>query len=144
MTDDGRGTHPLGAEERPQGDTAWSSGRVEMDLENLGHRRRAADVPHGLSGQGGSTDLPGGRMPRVSGDKDGDMGTFYAPSCTGHRGHFGVGKHPPPTVPPIRHAGPLAYTDRKSPCHHTVRQGSGLEEAVISGGVIEVEHGEGL
>ena len=64
-------------------------------------------------------------MPRTSGDKDGNAGTFYAPACPGHCGHFGGGKHPPPTVPPMRHTGPLAYTERKLYCHLTMRQRSG-------------------
>ena len=83
-------------------------------------------------------------MPRTSGDEDGDAGTFYAPACPGHCGHFGGGKHPPPTVPPIQHAVPLACIKQKSPFRRTVRQGSGVEEAAVSGGVIEEEHRERL
>ena len=37
------------------------------------------------------------------------------------------GKHPPPTVPPMRHAGPLAYTEQKAPFQRTVRQGGGAK-----------------
>ena len=54
------------------------------------------------------------------------------------------GNIPPPMVPPMQHAGPLEYTERKSPCHRTVRHGSRVEEAAVSGGGIEGEHGEGL
>ena len=82
-----------------QDDTAWASGRGEMELENLGHGGRAADIPHGFTRQGRPAELTGGGMPRTSGDKDGDAGKFYAPSCPGHRGHFGGSKHPPPTAP---------------------------------------------
>ena len=124
--DDGRGTLLPGAAEgtvavqgvrgryvrsiivRAQYDTALASGRGDMDLENLSHKGRAADVPHGLTGKGMPTELPGGGMPRTSGNEDGDAGTFYAPACPGHSGNFEVGKHPPPTVPPMRHDGPLA------------------------------------
>ena len=127
-TDDGRGTLLTGAVEgtgsvqglwggygdgiidRAHDDTAWASGRGDMDMENLGHEGRSADVPHALTGQGRPADLPGGGIPRTSGDEDDDAGTFYAPACTGHRGNFGGGKHPSPTVPPMQHAGPLAYT----------------------------------
>ena len=105
-----------------------------MDLENLGHRGRAADVLHGLPVQGRPAELPGGGMPRTSGDEDGGGGTFYALACPGHRGHFGGGKHPPTTVPPMRHSGTLAYTERKAPCHRTVCQGIVAEEAAVSGG----------
>ena len=97
-----------------------------MELEKLGHGGRAADVPHGLPGQGRPVDLPGGGMPSTSGDKDGDVGKFYAPACPGHRVHFGGRKDPPPTSPPMQHADPLAFTERKAPCHHTVRQESGV------------------
>ena len=129
---------------REQDDTAWATGRGETDLENLGHGVRSADVLHGLPGQGRLAELPGGGMPRMSSDEEADAGTFSTPACTGHRGHFGGGKPPPPTVPPMRHAGPLAYTERKAPCHRTVRQGSRAKEAAVSGGGFEGEHGEGI
>ena len=110
-------------------DTAWASIRVEMELETLVHGVRAVDVPHGLPGQGRPAELPGEWIPRASGNEDGDAGTFYAPACLGHRGYFGGGRHPPHTVPPMWHDGPLAYTEQKAPCHRTVLQGSGSEEA---------------
>ena len=72
-----------------------------MELENLGHGGIAADVPHGLTVQGRPAELPDEGMPRTSSDEDGDEGTFYALECPGHCGHFGGGKHPPPTVPPM-------------------------------------------
>ena len=83
-------------------------------------------------------------MPRTSGDEDGDAGIFYAPACPGHRGHFGGGKPPPPTVPPMRHAGLLRYTECTAPCHRTVRQGYGSKDAAVSGGGSEGEHVEVL
>ena len=89
-------------------------------------------------------DMPGGGMPRTSGNEVGDVGTFYAPACPGHCRHFGGGKYPLPTVTRMQHAGPLAYTEQKAPCHRTVRQGSGIEGAEVSGVGIEGEHGEGL
>ena len=76
---------------------------------------RAADVSHGLTDQGRPAELPGGGMPRTSGDEDGDAGPFSAPVCPGHRGHFGEGELPPPTVPPMGHAGLLAHTEQKAP-----------------------------
>ena len=100
-------------------ETSWASGRGDMDIENLNHGGRGAVILHGLPGQGRPAELPGGGMPRKSGDEDRDAGTFYAPACPGNRGHFGGGKYPPPTVPPMRHSGSLAYTERKSPCHST-------------------------
>ena len=94
-------------------------------------------VSHGLTGQWRPAELPGGGMSKTSGDEDGDAGTFSAPGYPGHSGHFGGGKPPPPPVTPMRHAGPRAYTERKAPCHRTVRQGSGAKEAEVSGGGIE-------
>ena len=84
-----------------QDDVAWASGRGEIELENLGHGGRAADVSHGLTSQGRLAELPIRGIPRTSGDEDGNAGTFSAPECPGYRGHFGGRKHPPPTVPPM-------------------------------------------
>ena len=141
--DDRRGTLLPGAKERTgtvqgvrggdsggifggaQDDIAWASGRGETELENIGHGGRAADVSHGLPGQGKPAELPGGGIPRTSDNKEGDTGPFYAPACPGHRGNFGGGNPTPPTVPLMQYAGPLAYNERKENCHRTVRQGSG-------------------
>ena len=79
-----------------------------------------------------------------SGDKDGDAGPFSAPECLGHRGNFLGGKHSPPTVPPMRCAGPLACIERKAPCQCTVCQGGGVEEKAVRGGGILGELREGL
>ena len=125
-------------------ETSWESVRGDMQPENLGHGRKYVDIPYVLPGQGSPAELTGGGMPRTSGDKDGDASTFCAPACPGHLGSFGGGKHPPPMVTPMRHAGPLVYTKRKSPCHRTVCQGGGAEEVAVSGGLIEGEHGENL
>ena len=35
-------------------DTAWASGRGDMELENFGHGGRVADIPDGLPDQGKS------------------------------------------------------------------------------------------
>ena len=117
MTDDMRGTHLSGATEwtgQVQGvqggdgggifggendDTSWEGDRGETDLENLVHGRRAADVSHDLPGKGNPAELPGGGIPRPSGDKGGDAGLFSTPECPGNRGNFGVGKPPHPHLP---------------------------------------------
>ena len=83
-------------------------------------------------------------MPGTSGDKDGDAGPFSEPACQGHRGHFGGGIPPPPTVPPMRHDGLLVCIEQNAPCFCTLRQGGGAEEKAVSGGGIEGELGEGL
>ena len=103
---------------------------------------RATDFQNDLPVEGRPAELPGGGIPRTSDNKEGDTGPFYAPACPGHRGNFGGGKPPAPTVPPMRHAGPLSYTERKAPCHRTVRQGSGAKEAAVIGGGFDGEHGD--
>ena len=85
-----------------------------------------------------------GGIPRTSGNEGGNAGTFYAPACPWHRGHFGGGKHPIPMVNPMWHSGTLAYTEWKAHHHRTVRHWIGAEEAAVSEGVIKGEHGEGL
>ena len=127
-----------------QDDTACESGRGETELENLDHRGRSADASYGLPIQGRPAELPGGGMHRTSDEEDGNAGTFSAPAYPGHRGHFGGWKPPPPTVPPMQHAGPLDYIERKAPCYHTVRQGRGAKNAAVRGGRVEGEHREGL
>ena len=128
--------------DRAQDNTAWSSSRRDMKLDNLGHGGRASDVLHGIPVQGSPAELPVGGMHRTSNDEDGDAGTFSVPACPGHHGHFGGGKPPPVTVTPMRNARPLVYTEWKAPCQHTVRHGSGAKEAAGSGGGVEGEHRE--
>ena len=120
-------------------DSAWAVGRGATELENPGHRGGATDISNGLPGQGRPLELTGGGMPGPSGNEDGDAGTLPPPERPRHRGHFGVGKPPPPKVHLMRHAGPLAGTERQAPCHSSVRQGSGAEEEVASGGGARVE-----
>ena len=83
-------------------------------------------------------------MHGTSGNEDGDAGPFYAPACLEHRGHFGGGKPSPPTVPPMRYAGPLEYVEQEALCHCTVRQGGVAEDKAVRGGGIGGEPGEGL
>ena len=82
-----------------------------MELENIGHRGKAAYLPYDLTGQGRPMEMPGGGMTRTSGNKDVDASTFYAPACPEHCNNFGGRKHLPPTVPLMQHASPLAYTE---------------------------------
>ena len=127
-----------------QDDTAWANNRGKTNLVNLSHLGRVTDVLHGLTDQEMPADLPGGGMHRPSDDEDGDAGSFTAPSCPGHRGHFGGGKPPPPTVTLMPHSVPPTYTEWKAPWYRTVRQGSEAKEATASGGGTEGDHGEGL
>ena len=119
---------------RAHEDTTWESVIGEMELDNLRHGGRTADVPHGLPGQGRPAELPVREMPGTSGDEDGYAGPFYAPACPGHHDNFVGGKPPLPTVTPMQHAGPLACVEQKAHFHRTVLQGGGAEEEAVRGG----------
>ena len=82
-------------------DLAWAGGRCAMELDNPGHGGRATDISNDVSGQGMPAELPGGGMPGMSGDKDGDAGALSASACPRNRGHSGGGKPPPHTVHPM-------------------------------------------
>ena len=64
-------------------------------------------------------------LPRPGREEDGDADALFQPACPGYLDHFGVGKPPPPTVSPIRHADPMEGTKRQAPRHLTVRKGRG-------------------
>ena len=64
----------------------------------------------------------------MGGDVDRYVGPFISPECPGHRDYIGGGKNPPPTVPPVQHAGALAIDERAEYCHHLVRQRMTEEE----------------
>ena len=125
-------------------DSAWAGDRGATELDNPGRRGRAMDISNGLPGQGRPAELLGGGMPGPSGDKYGDAGALPALACPKQRGHSGGGKPPPPTVHPMRHAGPPAGAERQATCHSSVRQGSGAEEAAARGVGAEIDLGEGL
>ena len=125
-------------------DSAWESGRGATELEDIGHRGIAVGISNGLPGQGSPTELPGGGMPRPSGNEDGDGGALPALACPQHRGHYVGGKLPPPTVHLMRHDGPPARPERQAPCHSPVQQRSGAEEAAGHRGEDDGEFRAGL
>ena len=125
-------------------DSAWAGGRGATELENPGHRVWATDISNGLPSQGRLANLPGGGMTGPSGDEDGDTGALPAPECPRQRGHSEGGKPPPIMVHPMRNSGPPVGTEQQAPCHLSVRQGSGAEEAAASVGGAEGDLGEGL
>ena len=94
-----------------------------MELGSFGHSRLAADVPDGLPDQGRAAELPSGGIPRTGRDEDRDADALFQPACPGYRDHFEGGKPPPPTVPPMQHAGPMEGTKRQAPRHRTVCKG---------------------
>ena len=125
-------------------ESARASSRGTAELEIPGHRGRGTDISNGLTGQGRPAELPGGGMPGPSNDEDGDAGVLPAPAFPRQCGHSRVGKPTPPMMHRMRHAGPPAGAERKSPCHRAVRQGSGAEEVESHGGIVQGDLGEGL
>ena len=74
--------------------------------------------------------MPHGGVPGESDDEDGNPGALRAPACPRHRGDARGRKIPPPTVRPVRHAGPPEGAERAAPGDRTVPQGSGKKETV--------------
>ena len=120
-----------------QGDTAWTGVREVVELGRSGQGRRATDVPDGLPKQGRSAELPIGGLTRPGRDKDGDADAIFQPECPEYRDHLGGGKHPPPKVPTMRHAGPMEDIKRQAPHHRTLQKGRGKKEASDGGGGVE-------
>ena len=120
-----------------QGDASWAGGRGAVDLGSFGHGRRAADVPDVLPNQGRAAEFPSGGLPRPGRDEDGDAEALFQPACPGYRDNFGGVKPPPPTVPPMRHAGTMEVTKYQAPPHRIVRKGCVTKEASDGGGGVE-------
>ena len=61
-----------------------------------------------------------------------------------HRGDSGGRKLPPPTVTPVRHAGPLEGAEWAAPGYSTVHQWGGMEETAAGRGGDAGEFGAGV
>ena len=107
-------------------------------------RREATYLQDEITNRWGTAELPRQGRSGTFSNKDGDAGSFIPPACPGYRHHFGLGKPPPPTVPPMRHAGALEYTGRKALRQLPVRQGGREEAQTTGGGGSEGEFWEGL
>ena len=77
-------------------------------------------------------------------NEDVDVGKKILMACPGYCGGLGGGKPPPPTVPPMRHAGALTCSEWEAPCHRPVRQGVGKDTNAADRGGNTGELGEGL
>ena len=64
------------------------------------------DVQDVLPNEGGVAVVSSGGVPGDASDKDGDVGALLAPARPRHRGDAGGGQPTPPTVSPVRPAGP--------------------------------------
>ena len=122
-------------------ESTWEGGGEMSAMENPGRGGRATAFLNDFPGQGSPAEMPGGGVPRPSGDEDRNAGALPAPVCPQHRGCSVGGKLPPPTVRPKRHDGPLSGPEWQAPCHSPVCQGIGSKEAAACGGGDEGELG---
>ena len=130
--------------EESSDESTWEGGEDMTKMKNPGRGGRATDFLNDITSEGRPAKLPSGGIPGLSGDEDSNAGALTALACPRHRGQYGIGKPPPPTVRPMQHAGPLTGPERQSPCHIPVCQGSGAEEAAARGGRVEGEIRAGL
>ena len=113
-------------------------------MDNPDREGRATDFLNDFPGEGRPAELTGGGMPGPIGDEDSNADALPAPECPRHCSHPGGGKLTPPMVRPLRHDVPPTGPEQKAPCHGTVCQGSGTEEAAARGGGEKGELGAGL
>ena len=105
-------------------DSIWEGGIDTAAMDHPGRGYCASDLQDDLPGEGRPAEISSGGMPGQSGDENGNTGALLAPACPRHRGDSGGSKLPPPTVRPMRHAGPQAGPERTAPRHGTVCKGS--------------------
>ena len=91
----------------PHNGTTQADDRGAMEMGSLGHRRRTADVPAGLTDQGRAAELPSRGLTGTGRDKVNDAYALLQPACPGYYDHLGGGKPTTPTVLTMRHAGPM-------------------------------------
>ena len=96
----------------PPDNTALTGKGIEVELGSLGHGRQPADVSAGIPDQGRDEELPCGGLTRKGCDTDSDANAFLHLACPGHCDNLGGGKPPTPEVLTMRHAGPMAGTQR--------------------------------
>ena len=64
-------------------------------------------------------------------------GEFLALACWVHRGNTGGWQPPPPTVPPVGHAGAMTVPTWIVQSHNTMQEGSGAEATAFGGGGVK-------
>ena len=104
-----------------------------VELGSLSHGRRTTNTSAGFTNQGRAKELPCGGMRRKVWDTDSDVDSFLQPACPGHRDNLGGGKPPTPKVLMMRHADPVAGTQRETPRHRDVQERGGTEETADGG-----------
>ena len=102
------------------GDSTQEGGGDTAAMEHTGRGDQTPDLQDVLPGKERTAEMSGGGVPIQSGDEDGNAGALRAPACPQHRGGSVGRKPPPPTVRPMRHAGPPEVLERTAPGHSTV------------------------
>ena len=64
--------------------------------------------------------------------------------CPGNRGDTGGKQPPPPTVPPLQHAGVMAGSEGYALAHHVIQEGGVSKETASDSGGEEGGHIQGL
>ena len=80
----------------------------------------------------------------TDGNAGGNAGPLFSPACPGYRDYNVGGKPPPPTVPPVKHAGALTGDEWVESHHCSVLQGGGEKETMNGGRGAAGEWVEGL
>ena len=124
--------------------STWEGGEEKAAMDHNGHGEWAPELPDILFSKGETAEMPRGGVPRESDDKDGNAGALCAPACPRHRGDPGGRKLPPPTVHPVRHAGPPEGAEQEVPGDHAVPQGSGKEYMATGRDIDKGELGAGV
>ena len=118
----------------PSIDAEWEGNGWETELGNHGPQRGSTYLQDGFPNRRGTSELPRQGVTGTVSDKNDNAGSFIPLSWTGYHNHFGGGKPNPPMVPPMRHAGVLAYTEQEAPHQCLVRQGKREEVHTAGGG----------
>ena len=79
-------------------DSTWEGSGATAAVDHPGRGKGPPGIPDVLSEKGGTVDIPRGRVPRESGDEDGNVGALRALACPQHHGDAGGSKLPPPLV----------------------------------------------
>ena len=95
----------------PYSDAAWECSGWETALVKHSPWWGSTYLQDEFSNRWGTAELPRRGVSGTGSDEDDDASSFIPSAFPGYRHHFGGGKPPPPTVPLMRHAGSLEYTE---------------------------------
>ena len=125
-------------------DSTQEGGRDTTAMEHTGHKDLTPDLQDVVPGKGRTAEMFSGGVPGQSGDKFSNAGALCAPECPRHHGDYGGRRPPPPTVRPMKHAGPPEGLEQAAPGHSKILKGGGVEETTAGGGGDAGEFGAGV